>query len=175
MYLRGFCNSSHLILKNAKTVTIVHRTTQIEKFMHSLHLFSECFFFFREIEGKRETELRLTCPLALGWALSLTIDGGARWCDRTRWCNLSPSKRQHSRLEEKPKTSEAVKNCRNGTLSRAKAFPAADCPNIYIACAHPFPRRHQALNSPFSATTPKKPELHDESFTTRRDPFCFAF
>ena len=83
---------------------------------------------------------RLTCPLALGRALSLTVDGGARGCDRTRWCNLSPSKRQHSRREEKPKTGEAVKNCRNGTLSRAEAFPTADCPNIYIAYAHPFPR-----------------------------------
>ena len=83
---------------------------------------------------------RLTCPLALGRARALTMDGGARGCDRTRLCNLSPSKRQHSRREEKPKTGEAVKNCRNGTLRRAEAFPTADCPNIYIAYAHPFPR-----------------------------------
>ena len=38
----------------------------------------------------------LTCPLALGRALALTMDGVARGCDRTRLCNFSPSKRLYS-------------------------------------------------------------------------------
>ena len=56
-------------------------------------------------------------PLSSRSGSSFDNDGGARWCDRTRNCNLSPSRRLYSRKQlllyatkREDKTSEAVKN-----------------------------------------------------------------
>ena len=111
---------------------------------------------------RRLTFSPATCPLALGRALSLTIDGGARGYNRSKWCNLSPSKRRHYRQEEE-QTSEAVKTHRNGALSQSATAPLISTNHYCMQDIQKVKRCKDNRN-----TTQRRAESKLQKLSTRR-------
>ena len=119
----------------------------------------------KENEKKEKTEHKLpfglaNLPLSSRSGSSFDNDGGARRCDRTRLCNLSPSRRLHSRKQlllyatkkREDQTSEAVKTHRNGALnhigcnlhSQRKIFRLSDKHSEYASrCTELYIRNHE--------------------------------